>query len=79
MTTDTELLTYGVIELAAFRADMRTITSLNEGYTRRIAAARLRDVLRNQTERRNAAGLTPAQAERACRLAAENERKAVQP
>jgi ABC-type arginine transport system permease subunit len=76
MTTDTELLTYGVIELAAFRADMRTITSLNEGYTRRIAAARLRDVLRNQTERREAAGLSRSQAERACVLAAKAERSA---
>ena len=76
---DTELLTYGQRELPAFRADMRTVTGMNEGYTRRIIAARLREVLRNANARREAAGLTRTEAERACVLAAAVERKAVQP
>lgn len=75
--TDTELLTYGTSELAAFRADVRTVTGLNEGYTRRIIAAQLRDISRNASARREAAGLTRSQAERACVLAAKAERKAV--
>lgn len=76
---DQTLLAYGLRELPAFRADMRTVTGMNEGYTRRIIAARLREVLRSANARREAAGLTRSQAERACRLAAANERKAVQP
>ncbi len=71
--TDTELLTYGTNELAAFRADMRDMGSINET-NRNVAAARLRVILRNAEARRNAAGLTPAQAERACVLAAAVER-----
>lgn len=70
--TDTELLTYGTVELAAFRADMRKRrrgVSTGDPWTRK-------GVLQ---ARRNAAGLTPAQAERACVLAAAVERKAVQP
>ncbi len=74
--TDTELLTYGVIELAAFRADMRGMGSINET-NRNVAAARLRVILRNAEARRVAAGLTRDQAERACVLAAAVERKAV--
>ena len=73
------LLEYGLRELPAFRADMRTVTGMNEGYTRRIIAARLREVLRNANARREAAGLTRTEAERACVLAAAVERKAVQP
>ena len=41
---ETTLLEYGLRELPAFRADMRTVTGMNDGYTRRIIAARLRDV-----------------------------------
>ena len=70
------LLEYGKGELPAFRADMRAVTGLNEGYTRRIIAARLRDVLRSANARRDAAGLTRDQAERACVLAAKAERSA---
>ena len=70
------LLAYGLRELPAFRADMRTVTGMNEGYTRRIIAARLRDVLRSANARREAAGLTRSQAERACVLAARAEGKA---
>ena len=70
------LLEYGKVELVSFRADMRTVTGMNEGYTRRIIAARLRDVLRSANARREAAGLTRTEAERACVLAAKAERGA---
>ena len=70
------LLEYGKVELVSFRADMRTVTGMNEGYTRRIIAARLREVLRSANARREAAGLTRDQAERACVLAAREEGKA---
>ena len=73
---DQTLLAYGLRELPAFRADMRTVTGMNEGYTRRIIAARLREVLRSANARREAAGLTRSQAERACVLAARAEGKA---
>ncbi len=72
------LLEYGLRELPAFRADMRGLGSVNE-INRRIIAARLREVLRNANARREAAGLTRTEAERACVLAAAVERKAVQP
>lgn len=75
---DQTLLEYGKAELPAFRADMRGLGSVNE-INRRVIAARLRDVLRNADERREAAGLTRTEAERACVLAAAVERKAVQP
>ena len=71
---DQTLLAYGLRELPAFRADMRTVTGMNEGYTRRIIAARLREVLRSANARREAAGLTRSQAERARVLAAAVER-----
>ena len=73
---DATLLEYGLRELPVFRADMRTVTGLNEGYTRRIIAARLREVLRSANARREAAGLTRAEAERACVLAARADGKA---
>ena len=76
--TDTELLTYGTREFAAFRADMKArskSTVIDDKPTCKGITA----VLRNAEARRNAAGLTPAQAERACVLAAAVERKAVQP
>lgn len=72
---DQTLLAYGLRELPAFRADMRGLGSVNE-INRRVIAARLRDVLRNADERREAAGLTRDQAERACVLAARAEGKA---
>ena len=76
--TDTELLTYGTVELAAFRADMRR---RRRGVSTGDVATRkgVLQALRNSEARRNAAGLTPAQAERACVLAAKAERKAVHP
>ena len=74
---DQTLLEYGKAELPAFRADMRGLESVNE-INRRIIAARLREVLRSANARREAAGLTRTEAERACVLAAAVERKAVQ-
>ena len=73
---DQTLLAYGLRELPAFRADMRTVTGLNDGYTRRIIAARLCDILRDANARREAAGLTRTEAEYACVLAAKVERSA---
>jgi hypothetical protein len=73
---DATLLTYGQRELPAFRADMRELGAI-AGVNRNTAAAHLRVILRNADERRNAAGLTRDQAERACVLAAAVERKAV--
>lgn len=72
---DTELLTYGQRELPAFRADMREFGTI-AGVNRNTAAAHLRVILRNADERRNAAGLSRTQAERACVLAAAVERSA---
>lgn len=75
---DATLLEYGMNELAAFRADM----------ARRKRDCAIEDhatsdgvivVLRNADERRNAAGLTRTQAERACVLAALVERHKAKP
>ena len=78
--TATELLTYGVNELAAFRADMAGRNKLLsfEGSSALAAARELTAILRNQDARRNAAGLTRDQAAKACVLAAAVERRKAQ-
>ena len=72
-----ELLAYGLRELAAFREDKRDLLAyiggdLGEAHSARGRAVgdAIRDVIRAQDERRNAAGLTRSQAERAIKLAA---------
>ena len=72
---ETTLLAYGQRELAAFRADMR---ARNQGsqITDKPTSKGITAVLRNADARRNAAGLTRSQAERACVLAARAEGKA---
>lgn len=75
--TDAELLTYGRAELTAFRADKRDLmayihddTGQHNTGRQRIVAQAIRDVIRAQDERRNAAGLTRDEAAKACILAA---------
>ena len=72
-----DLLAYGLRELAAFRADKSDMMAyigadMGEKHSPRSRAvgAAIRDVIRAGDERRNAAGLTRDQAERAIRLAA---------
>ena len=74
---ENELLAYALRELAAFREDKRDLKAyigadLGEKHSPRSRAvgAAICDVIRAGDERRNAAGLTRDQAERACRLAA---------
>lgn len=75
---DTTLLEYGLRELPAFRADMRAVPVISKVSIHSVAAG-LRYVLRNADARRNAAGLTRTEAEKACVLAAAKERKAPTP
>lgn len=64
------LLAYVLRELPAFRADMAAVPIISKVSVHSVAAG-LRDVLRAADARRNAAGLTRSQAERACVLAAK--------
>ena len=80
---ETTLLEYGLRELPAFRADKSDLMAfigndLGERHSARERAVgqAIRDVLRSADERREAAGLTRDQAERACVLAARAEGKA---
>ena len=72
---ETTLLAYGLRELPAFRADMAAVPIISKVSVRSVAAG-LQGVLRDADARRNAAGLTRTEAERACVLAAKAERGA---